>query len=348
MTAVAVAAFAATWWTYARLADVPAGAPFAHLRAALVQRAVGTGADAPGEIALTLLRLVLWASPFLLALWILALTARVRALRVSRSVRREDVLHGFALIVLVGYLLAGRTTFSFPRYHVVMLPVIAVLAARVAADERLGVPRLRWLAAAAAAALAFWLAGDPLASTYSTVRERLAAGGGVGEMAGGVAAQAAVIVLAPWLLAPLTATAARPALARALAACAIAWGLAIGALQVAAPYHVRYAYGGRGTAEVVAWLARLPADAVVLAPAELLAPAGNRASPFPAAAVWTSEPALAAALAVPRLRAVVYGLPTNTLAQVRFLDTTPRLRELLERRFERRTIGSYTIWSAHS
>ena len=85
-------------------------------------------------------------------------------------------------------------------------------------------------------------------------------------------------------------------------------------------------------------------EALILAPAELIHGIGNRASPFPANAVWTSESALVGALSSAPLRAFVYGLPTNTVEQVRFIETDPRVVRVLDEGFRRLIIGSYTVW----
>ena len=60
--------------------------------------------------------------------------------------------------------------------------------------------------------------------------------------------------------------------------------------------------------------------------------------------MWTSESALVGALSSAPLRAFVYGLPTNTVEQVRFIETDPRVVRVLDEGFRRLIIGSYTVW----
>jgi hypothetical protein len=50
------------------------------------------------------------------------------------------------------------------------------------------------------------------------------------------------------------------------------------------------------------------------------------------------------ALSSTRLRAFVYGLPTNTIEQLRFIETDPRVLGALHASFRRWTIGSYIVW----
>jgi hypothetical protein len=193
-----------------------------------------------------------------------------------------------------------------------------------------------------------WLAGDPLLSTYSMVRERLVAGLALGDVIGRVLLQAVVLLLTPFVIASIGGGGGRR-LARAavlpLAVATVSYSLALDATQARADYLVRYGYGGVGTREVLAFLGREVApDALMLAPAELIYGIGNRASPFPANAVWTSEPALMGALSSTRLRAFVYGLPTNTIEQLRFIETDPRVLGALHASFRRWTIGSYIVW----
>lgn len=349
---VGVAGFLVTWIAYTGAQGLPAAAPFEHLLGSLVSAGPhGTLPTVAREAGLALARVALWASPFLLVLWGMALARRASELASARALRSEDLLHLTAAIVLMVYLVVGRTTFSFPRYHYPVLPLLAILgAASILATWRTAAPRSgRWLAATLVGATLVWLAGDPLLSTYSIVKERLVAGLALGDVNRRVALQAAVLLLIPLAIASLGGGGGRLGLARAsvlpLAVAAVSYSLALDAIQVRAGYLVRYGYGGVGTREVLAFLGReVTPESVVLAPAELIYGIGNRVSPFPANAVWTSEPALLGALSAPPVRAVVYGLPTNTIEQLRFLERDPRVVRALHERFRRWTIGSYTVW----
>ena len=130
-----------------------------------------------------------------------------------------------------------------------------------------------------------------------------------------------------------------------LAVATVSYSLALDAIQARAEYLVRYGYGGVGTREVLAFLGREVAPkSLVLAPAELIYGIGNRASPFPVDGVWTSGPALVGAVSATPVRAFAYGLPTNTIEQLRFIESDPRVLGVLHERFRRWTVGSYTVW----
>jgi hypothetical protein len=346
------AGFLGTWIAYAGAQGLPAIAPFQHL----VASAVGTGPHGPlstvaREAALAVARVALWISPFLVLLWGISLARRASELASARPLRSEDLLHLTAAIVLSTYLVVGRTTFGFPRYDYPVLPLLAILGAASALTAwRTFAPRSgRWLLATLVGAALVWLGGDPLLSSYAMVRERLVAGLALDDVIGRVALQVAVLGLTPLAIASLGGASARFGLARAavlpLAAATVSYSLALDAIQARADYLVRYGYGGVGTREVLAFLGReVHPESLLLAPAELIYGIGNRASPFPANGVWTSAPALVGALSVTPLRAFVYGLPTNTIEQVRFIERDPRVLGALRERFRRWTIGSYTVW----
>src|SRR5207247_1633717 len=124
------------------------------------------------------LLLALWVSPFLLLLSALGLGRRALQFASARTLEPEDLLHLTAALVLVAYLVVGRTTFGFPRYDYPVLPLLAILAAASILDAwRTAAPRYwRGLLATLVGAVLIWLAGDPLLSTYSMVRERLVTG----------------------------------------------------------------------------------------------------------------------------------------------------------------------------
>ena len=348
---VGVAGFLVTWMAYTDAQGLPSSAPFQHLVGSLVGAGPrGTLPTVLREAALALARVALWVSPFLLLLWVLGLGRRALQFASARTLEPEDLLHLTAALVLVAYLVVGRTTFGFPRYDYPVLPLLAILAAASILDAwRTAAPRYwRGLLATLVGAVLVWLAGDPLLSTYSMVRERLVAGLALGDVIGRVFLQVVVLLLTPLVIASLGGGGGRR-LARAavlpLAVATVSYSLALDAIQARADYLVRYGYGGVGTREVLAFLGREVApEALILAPAELIHGVGNHASPFPANAVWTSESALVGALSSAPLRAFVYGLPTNTVEHVRFIETDPRVVRVLDEGFRRLIIGSYTVW----
>jgi 4-amino-4-deoxy-L-arabinose transferase-like glycosyltransferase len=346
---VGVGGFLATWLPYAWYRALPGSAPLRHLAGSFVNMQPPAALTAGLlDIGMAAARLALWASPLLLVLWAVAIARRTATLASGVTVDGLDLVRLLSVVLVVGYLYVGRTTFGFPRYHYPVLPALAVIvapevvAAAAGARRRLG--RLALAAAVACALLV--LAGDPLLSTYTALRERLVAGTPLRDVVSRAAMQAAALVAAPLLIAwALPAgMSARARVTVALAGAGLVYCVALNALQARADYLVRYAYGARGTREVMALLGRLPPTTLVFAPGEILYGAGNRGSDYPSGSVWVSEPALARGLVGTPVRAFVYGLPTNTVAAVRALDRSPTVASLRGRGWEQRGIGSYTVW----
>jgi 4-amino-4-deoxy-L-arabinose transferase-like glycosyltransferase len=345
---VGVGGFLTTWLAYAWYGGLPGSAPLRHLAGSFVNMqpppALAAGLL---DVGMAAARLALWASPFLLVLWAVAIARRAAVLASGAPVDTVDLVRLLSVVLVFGYLYVGRTTFGFPRYHYPALPVLAVIVApqvvAAAAGARRGITRLALAAAVAGALLV--LAGDPLLSAYTAIRERLVAGAPLSDVAPRAAMQAAALVAAPLLIAWAAGRMpARRRLTVALAGSALVYCVALDALQAHADYLVRYGYGARGTREVMELLGRLPPTTLVLAPGEILYGAGNHGSDYPSPSVWVSEAALARGLLGTPVRAFVYGLPTHTVAAVRALDRSATVASLRGRGWEQRGIGSYTVW----
>ena len=59
---------------------------------------------------------------------------------------------------------------------------------------------------------------------------------------------------------------------------------------------------------------------------------------------WSDPGELEAAIRRSRPSAVVYGVPTQTVSQMRDLTRDPALRATLERSYVRREVGEFTVW----
>jgi 4-amino-4-deoxy-L-arabinose transferase-like glycosyltransferase len=349
---VAGLAFLSSWSLYAWSHGLPLLAPFGHVVGSAFHSPPRGGIlTALASVGYTGARLALWVSPFLLLLWAIALGRVFRRAPAAVVAPGEHLLALFSIVVFATYLYIGGLTFSFPRYHYPLLPVVAILAAEVASAV---LARTRpsgglALAGMTLAVLVLLAAGDPLLSTYHEIREALVAGASLAPVATHIAGQAAVLVLVLLLFYVAGRRgAARPrsdALILALALSLFAYSAALDVIQARAGYLTRYGYGGRGTAETIALLKEStePGD-FVFAPAELVFGLGDRSAPYPPNEAWTAEEVLTRVLSRPDTKAFVYGIPTNTGLQAEFAARNPRVSQLLAARFRKRVVGSYTIW----
>ncbi|KAF0126983.1 MAG: hypothetical protein FD189_748 [Elusimicrobia bacterium] len=336
-TALALSAGLAAWalafYLFCMLNGLPFAAPFEYMYSAVFSKSV-----APASAYYQVLQAALWAGLPLCGLFLLGLprtfTGTASSLdRLSLSV---------CAIIGVGYIFVGGTPFGFPKFQIPAWPFICWLAAG-AALKAPG-PAL-WAAAAAALAL---YAGDPLYSLRFSLREALASGADLSLPAAKLAAQLALPLLPAAAAAVLfrKTLGARRALAAGLTAVFVGQSLALNALQ-AGSYNSAYNYGGKGLAGAAALAGEALKDGgKVIAPLEIygtLRLSGLKPERLPNS-LWERDRLLAAA-ADADYKGVVYGIPSNTVEQVRLLrhPGTVSLFGAEGWRFERR--GTYEIWT---
>lgn len=318
----------ALWGAYCGLTGAPFSAPFQHLARSFFHLQPH-GSDGVLRTFRTAAVLVVWASPFLLGL-------------AAWGTRRLPRWFGVTLWVpFAGYVMVGGLTYGFPKYHLPLLPLLAV-AAGVAVAEFAGG---RWRGAVVAGAVSglIWFAlGDPL---YGLLwKAKLAAWEGRSLLpslgvAAGWGVGAAALTATCWKIRPGSA-----GRAAGLAVGAVAWGLALTARQAAADYQTVYTYGGRGLREAAALVrAAEGTNGRALAPAELLYLIGDRRSEYDAGMVWYDPARLAREAGDPSIQAVVYGPSVNSLAQLRAIEQ-PAPQAVLSRSYVRRDIGDLAVW----
>jgi hypothetical protein len=157
--------------------------------------------------------------------------------------RRVDLLIGFAILLVLGYV--NKSAGWFPKYQVALVPLFACMGAPVVAWLSCARPRLVLLLGGIA-----MLASA--AVTLALVRDDWAL-----QRTWAIAPDAAA-----WLLAAVALGAVAGRIGRASAAATawaligmcIGWNLAINMWQVKAPYQTDYWYGTTGTVEAAAWV----------------------------------------------------------------------------------------------
>jgi 4-amino-4-deoxy-L-arabinose transferase-like glycosyltransferase len=330
--------FAMSWLVFCGLRGLEPAAPLVHLASRLGR---GSGEDFIMALLKNNLRLALWLGPWLpLAAW-----AGLRA-GWYRQDRRIELHQAYvlicALLIWIGYLLIGGNAFGFPRYHVPLVPLLAVMAAGC-----MDILLRRPVAAAmlTLAALIYWLAAvrDPLWPVF-TLHESIAAG----DLSGSQALKHMALVLALWL-APMVLL--MPGLRNRLrladtALLAPACGVALLCAQFGADYNTNYLYGERGLAAAIDRLAALPTgNGVVLAPKD----AAFQALPcggYLFASRTISQGRLAPLLEQNRLSAVVYRKGLLADASTGPKLRAPEVTQLLERNFTQVRVGDFYFFTA--
>jgi hypothetical protein len=197
----------------------------------------------PGAFIDGLQPTVLWLGPGLVTLGLIGVAVRVAQLAGCWQLRNVDLLIGFAIALVLGYV--NKSAGWFPKYQVAFAPLLACLAAPVVAHLWCARPRL---VTAVAVIAAITSAGITLA----LVRDEWAL-----RRTWAIEPAAGAWLLGLVLLAALLGGLWRQPVAAAgfaLVGLAVGWSLTVDAVQVRADYQTDYWYGTTGTAAAAAWV----------------------------------------------------------------------------------------------
>jgi len=309
--------FVASWLLVARVLGAPADMPFAvnlvqWQDSADVARRAYAGLD---QFLEGVQPAALWLGPGLVGLGLAG-----AALRVAQLARRWDVRKVDLLIILLAPLVLGYVNKSagwFPKYQVVLAPLLAAIGAPMAAGVLARQPRSLGAVALGAAVATGLLTQNAIGDDWALSRTwTLDPAQALPVAAVLVVALAVGVLMHEPGVAPLV-----------LAAVAVGWGLGIDVDQRPAPYATGYWYGTTGTdaaarwvdahvapsqtyvaAKEVAWRAhaqRYVDQDTILAFVETGRPLGStwQGEPITAVVAWTREPYVAERLgrAVPAM-----------------------------------------------
>ncbi|MBV9326620.1 MAG: glycosyltransferase family 39 protein [Chloroflexi bacterium] len=197
----------------------------------------------PGAFIEGLQPTAIWLGPGLVALGLLGVAVRVAGLVRCWQMRHADLLIGFAVVLVLGYV--NKSAGWFPKYQVALAPLLACMAAPVIAHLWCVRPRLVTACGVAAALVS-------LAITLALVRDdwALERTWAIQPLAGACFVGLVVVVA----LVGATRRAPGAAAAFAVTGLALGWSVAIDAVQVHADYQTDYWYGTTGTDAAAAWV----------------------------------------------------------------------------------------------
>jgi hypothetical protein len=357
------ALFLGSWWLYlthlSTLTGLDAAAwwltPFSYL-------AGEAQVFSLSGLALNIARCVLYLGPFL----VLAASVAIVRRAFDGLARGQASPGGIVPLLVVGvsgvYLLVPGGTGSFPKYHLVLLPLLAWLAAEelgrvpVSRSSRGGAvgpaPRhgrpLALRPAPAIGLLALGVAhygllvGDPLRLLNHDLR--------VAQLMGGLGPVLAALSLAValGLLFPLFLLAVMRRWRPALLATIVASHVALVLVQARAGYFTKHLYGTPAadfTKTVALLRESTPPRGELVALPEFGYAARRPILRGLVRRAWNEPGALAALVRERQPAALVYGLPTHTVGQVRDLNMHAELRAaLIDGGYRRHDVGEFAVW----
>jgi len=300
---------------------------------------------------ITLFRMSLWTSPFLLLLSICAMGKQSMLILKEKIVPRDFMLTIFAFAVLVGYLFVGGLSYGFPKTQSVAMPALAVLIAGnlpwSLKDERRNLTKL---AIILVFVLLFFLVavGDIIYLVHYLMKEAL-----IYNFRWGF----------EYLILPLLSYAVTPFLVlgiiylffyhwrfihkllMVLAITTLAANLSLNALQAKADYITTAEYGGRDKNQLIYFLKGvLKQDDIVFSTSEIIYDVKSKKSPPIAQKTWNDPEEFLRFVREKEPRVIVYGIPLNAIEQFKKTLLNPLVLEFLQGHYKKIDIGSYTVW----
>jgi hypothetical protein len=296
---------------------------------------------------LTLLRITLWFSPFLMVLagWAICISFREGDSRLKATSLT-------VLIVFLAYLIVGGVTHGFPKYHIPLLPLIFLLVGlHLLASKDLPSLKLHfWFALILLCSLIFgFVMPDPLLLVNYQLREYLAAGEPLRDFYYGAGTIAGLLFLTPFIIALFLRllfpkTSASGVLAATLLVCTISYDLGMDIRQVGAAYSTRYCYGESGTVQLATLVKGLPEDQSAVVPEHVQILAGFELDKLISPRFWSHTQTVVESLENPGTKFFAYSVTYNTIDQVRNFRRNEKINQTLISGFNYKRIGTFDTW----
>jgi hypothetical protein len=344
MTAVGLGLFLVTWWGYVAylsgVTGIRAGVLFAEPFRYLVAESRGW-VDGAG-LLLVVIRVFVFLGPLLLTAAAIACARQgAKWLRAGRMGHPEDLIVVLVGAVMLAYVALPGGTGGFMKYHLVILPLLALLASQ---ELSRAWPNGLLFAGAVAGGVVYhvYLVGDLLKLLNHDLRMAFLGGG-----ASHVMGRMALASLFYGIL-PLGVLAVVRSWRQALLITIVAAQVALVFLQIGGHYITKHSYGTavadfRRVVDLVK--SGTAPQAEILALPEFGYVTGRRIIRGVDQAAWSDPGRLAEKIREARPSAVVYGLPTLTVSEMRGVVESATLRATLEGDYRRVDVGDFTVWS---
>lgn len=345
--------FLLSWWAYCFHLDFMAYffEPFRYIFYAFFSLQVeGNSLQKLAAVGINLLRISFWTTPSFLLLSIFVIGKQMLLILKEKNVPRDFILSIFVFIVFIGYLFVGGLTFGFPRNHAPMMPVLAVLIGGNLPFNFLNKNILTKLAVIVCIVLLGYLllVGDIIYLVHYSLKEALIYNFRLGFAN-------FIFPLLLYIISPLLVLGTIYLLFRswlfthkflfALVITTLAASLSLDILQTKADYFTTAEYGGRGKIQMLNFLKDiLGEDDSVFSTAQIIYDLRLSKPIFPPLETWSNPESFLAFIRKEKPKAIIYGVPLNTIGELKRTLLNPLVLELLKRDYKREDIGSYTVW----
>jgi hypothetical protein len=304
------------------------------------------------RIGIDSLRIIFWFSPFLLFLFIWESIALLWTRR--KRLYTLGLLAWTSLFYFFGHILIGGSNWGFPRYHAPILPLLAVLIGIFVEPifSHLTKKRKGVLLGSLLGILLFYLilVNDPLLFLNLTWKERLLSGDSAFLIIRDGVSQGIIFLVLPLLICPLFIkifwkSGIKEMILLILVVTSLSTIIFIDFKQMYAPYITSYQYGAQQKIEVVEKVSQhIKKENLVFATPEFTYDLRDKEVPQIPWAVWKSPKTIYEAINKMEPDAIIVGLTTHTLQQLKWIFYDPSIQSLLKQHYLRCNKGTYFIW----
>jgi|GEM_PF-2245951 len=347
--------FLVSWAGFSHFLHKPFIYPFNFIQNTLIQKTLLSHDIRSFGVILSVLRvsvrLFFYLTPFYCAVYVLSLNPGSRK---PGAVDGQYFLRILTLLILACYFLAGRLTYSFPKYHYPFIAFSTILVCGLLTQKLKLERKYAWFYLSAVTGIVLYnilAAGDLLDLTDYRLKENIIVNG---FLSPGLAREltlritfylAPFILLAGWFWLRKKKVILWNMVFLWLAASFISQDI----LQAKAGYSTVYCYGVRKTRQFLGALDQITAEGGdILTSDDIYYNINNANKPF--AACFQANDYLNAGNFISTVkkqapRAIAFGLSANTIEQYRDVFESPETIGFLKGAGYRKSVlGSYTIW----
>lgn len=351
--------FIVVWLLYAKAYSLPYLGVFERSLDVLGEGLSGSSLPVLRELPLRIVRVALWLCPYLVLIWFLMVSLRIRNYFQNKSLEMSDFCLLYISLIFIVHIFIGGTSFGFAKYHYPVLPILSVLISDFffKLDVRPNRKTFIFCGIIGLFFLPFVIfgVGDLIYSINYTLRqiviftpEELPSFLGNFTMRLGLYFLLLIVgfLVIPiiykkrnWLKAVVTLT----------LILAFLGNLSLDVMQKRADYFTTYCYG-RDIAEterVEDFFKELKArdpDGIIIGPEDILHNAGIKLSEYNYSVLWDDRKKFIEAITDKRVICVAYGFGWNAVFTYKNIFFNETVQRLLQDNYRPLEFGTYSVW----
>ena len=338
--------FLVSWYVYCVLRNVQFIGPLDYTLSSLTARK-----QTVVETLKDIIPIVLWIGIFPIMLMISIVAVRIKDFLRNKKLQNEDIFLLGGLVIFCGYTVVGGTIFGYPKYHSPSLPLLTVYTGIMLSAFSNVFKNIRLhtviLVILIALAIQFFIVGDLLYFFRYSLRYMMAFSNHssvdiIKSLVFKMSVYSGIFIIL--FLAIIRFSSLKNFIGLLLVlSLGSSWGTCL--LQTTAHYYTHYNYGCRGTREAAGFIRNsVPCGSVVIAPGEIIYYMKLPRPGYISDSFWYDIRKLEKKLSEPNTSGLVYSIATNTVNQIRAIEKTQSIQNILTEDYNFFRIESYMVW----